>query len=49
MPSYAKAKTQELLEMVGLSGVINKKIRTFSGGMKQRLGFAQTLLNDLKF
>ncbi|HBE9436392.1 ABC transporter multidrug-family ATP-binding protein [Clostridioides difficile] len=48
MPSYAKAKTQELLEMVGLSGVINKKIRTFSGGMKQRLGFAQTLLNDPK-
>nr|SUY24781.1 ABC transporter ATP-binding protein [Clostridioides difficile] len=34
--------------MVGLSEVINKKIRTFSGGMKQRLGFAQTLLNDPK-
>lgn len=48
MPRYAKIKTQELLEMVGLSGVINKKIRTFSGGMKQRLGFAQTLLNDPK-
>lgn len=48
IPRYAKIKTQELLEMVGLSEVINKKIRTFSGGMKQRLGFAQTLLNDPK-
>lgn len=48
IPSYAKEKSQELLEMVGLSDVINKKIRTFSGGMKQRLGFAQTLLNDPK-
>ncbi|MCC0638523.1 MULTISPECIES: ABC transporter ATP-binding protein [unclassified Clostridioides] len=47
-PSYAKEKSQELLELVGLSGVVNKKIRTFSGGMKQRLGFAQTLLNDPK-
>ncbi|UWD47317.1 ABC transporter ATP-binding protein [Clostridioides difficile] len=48
IPSYAKEKSQELLEMVGLSDVVNKKIRTFSGGMKQRLGFAQTLLNDPK-
>ncbi|MBY2478230.1 ABC transporter ATP-binding protein [Clostridioides difficile] len=48
IPSHAKKKTQELLEMVGLSDVINKKIKTFSGGMKQRLGFAQTLLNDPK-
>lgn len=48
IPSHAKKRSQELLEMVGLSDVTNKKIRTFSGGMKQRLGFAQTLLNDPK-
>lgn len=42
----AAGKTEELLEVVGLSDVANKKIRTFSGGMKQRVGIAQALLND---
>ena len=41
-------KTDELLELVGLSEVANKKIRTFSGGMKQRVGIAQALVNDPK-
>lgn len=44
----AKVKTKELLEMVALSQVANKKIGTFSGGMKQRLGIAQAVLNDPK-
>ncbi|MGG7060109.1 ABC transporter ATP-binding protein [Clostridium nigeriense] len=44
----AKSKTKELLELVGLLDVANKKIRTFSGGMKQRLGIAQAVLNDPK-
>ncbi|KEI13568.1 ABC transporter ATP-binding protein [Clostridium novyi B str. ATCC 27606] len=44
----AKIKTKELLEMVALSQVANKKIGTFSGGMKQRLGIAQAVLNDPK-
>ena len=44
----ARARTRELLELVSLSDVAKKKIRTFSGGMKQRLGIAQTLLNDPK-
>ena len=43
---HAKRKTDELLEVVGLSDVANKKIKTFSGGMKQRLGIAQAMLND---
>ncbi len=42
----AKQKTQELLDMVNLSGEAKKKIKTFSGGMKQRLGIAQALIND---
>ncbi len=44
----AKEKTKELLELVGLSDVAGKKIKTFSGGMKQRAGIAQALLNDPK-
>ncbi len=42
----AKVKTTELLELVGLSDVARKKMKTFSGGMKQRVGIAQALLND---
>ena len=42
----AKQKSLELLEMVGLLDEKNKKIKTFSGGMKQRLGIAQAILND---
>lgn len=45
---HAKLKIKELLNLVGLSEVANKKIRTFSGGMKQRLGIAQAVLNDPK-
>ena len=36
----------ELLETVNLSEVKDKKIKTFSGGMKQRLGIAQAFLNN---
>lgn len=44
----AKRKIDELLEIVGLKEVANKKIKTYSGGMKQRLGIAQSILNDPK-
>ena len=46
--SYAKKKIKELLELVSLKDVAKKKIKTYSGGMKQRLGIAQALLNDPK-
>ena len=44
----AKEKIPELLELVGLSDVSNKKMKKFSGGMIQRVGIAQAMLNDPK-
>lgn len=41
------SKAKELLDLVGL-GNENKKISSFSRGMKQRLGIAQALLNEPK-
>ena len=44
----AKRKTNELIDTVGLSDVKKKKMRKFSGGMIQRVGIAQAMLNDPK-
>jgi ABC-2 type transport system ATP-binding protein len=41
-----RERSEELLRLVGLSDVEKKKMRKFSGGMIQRLGIAQALLND---
>lgn len=42
----AKKRTENLLHMVNLSDVADKKIKSYSGGMKQRLGIAQAELNS---
>lgn len=45
----AKNKTFEVLDKVGLNrNLSKKKIKTLSGGMKQRLGIAQAILDDPK-
>lgn len=41
-----KARIETLLEMVGLSGMGNRQIGTFSKGMARRIGLAQALIND---
>ena len=44
----ARRKCAELLRIVSLESAAGKKIKTYSGGMKQRLGIAQAVLNDPK-
>ena len=39
-----RRKIPEKLELVGIAGRMNSKIKTYSKGMKQRLGIAQSLL-----
>lgn len=43
-----KTKIQQLLEGLNLTENAKKPIGTYSGGMKQRVGIAQTLLNNPK-
>lgn len=42
----AAVRALYLLDMVGLADQKKQKIKTFSGGMKQRLGIAQAMLNE---
>jgi ABC-type multidrug transport system ATPase subunit len=42
-------RVEQLLEMVALSNVARRKVKTFSGGMKRRLGIAQAIINDPQF
>jgi ABC-2 type transport system ATP-binding protein len=44
--TQAKRKATELLKLVALQDAGRKKIKTYSGGMKQRLGIAQALLGE---
>jgi ABC-2 type transport system ATP-binding protein len=44
--SERQRRIPEVLELVGIRGRMHYKIRTFSKGMKQRLGIAQAILHD---
>ena len=44
--SVSRRRIHEVIEMVGLTGHEHKKVKTYSQGMKQRLGLAQALLHN---
>ena len=48
-PRQRKQRVAQMLELVSLSDVAGRKLKTFSGGMKRRVGIAQALLNDPQF
>ena len=41
-------KIPQILDFMNLAHVANRKVSTFSGGMKRRIGIAQAILNDPK-
>lgn len=41
-----ESRISEILEFVNLSDVAGKKVKTFSGGMKRRIGIAQAIINE---
>jgi ABC-2 type transport system ATP-binding protein len=42
----ARSRIRELLELVNLTGAAKRPLGGYSGGMRQRIGIAQALLND---
>lgn len=47
-PALARKRTKELVDKVGLTKVVNRKMKKLSGGMKRRAGIAQAMLNNPK-
>lgn len=48
VPGVGKERIQEVVELVGLGQRIHDKVKTYSLGMRQRLGVAQALLHRPK-
>jgi ABC-2 type transport system ATP-binding protein len=48
-PLRGEGKYGELLKRVGIYDARDREIRTYSKGMRQRLGFAQALVNDPEY
>lgn len=48
LPGITEKRIHEVVEIVGMDRRIHDKVKTYSLGMRQRLGIAQALLNDPK-
>ena len=48
LPGVDESRMNEVIELVGLKARIHEKVRTYSLGMRQRLGIAQAMLNKPK-
>lgn len=46
---YNKPHVESIIKLMNIEGFINKKVKSYSLGMKQRLGIAQALLNNPDF
>jgi ABC-2 type transport system ATP-binding protein len=45
-PGARRARVDAVIDLVGLTQAADRKLKTFSGGMKRRAGIAQALVND---
>ncbi len=45
---FLNRKIPEILELVNLTEAADKKVKSFSGGMKRRLGIGQAIINEPK-
>lgn len=45
---HRAARVREVLELVALDGAATRKLKTYSGGMKRRVGIAQAILGDAR-
>jgi ABC-type multidrug transport system ATPase subunit len=45
-PAQRRRQVDEMLEVTRLADVADRRLKTYSGGMKRRLGIAQALLGD---
>src|SRR6476660_518677 len=48
-PDVRRKRANELIEMVGLANDKRRILKEYSKGMRQRIGFAQALINDPEF
>src|SRR6478609_2984664 len=48
-PALRRKRANELIDMVGLSNDKRRILKEYSKGMRQRIGFAQALINDPEF
>jgi len=48
-PQERRRQVLRVLDITGLTAVVNQRLKTYSGGMKRRVGIAQALLGDPAF